>query len=215
MIIAVDGNVYVGKTTLVHQLSVKLGWPIVDEQNAFLPPTVAGRPFSWSDEHKCYLEAEVRRAEQHHQRSLVMDRSFLSLAAHATVIHQLGLADLRAEFLEALSRLWRAHRILIPSVIIWADCRYEDILKRSDRDPSRGTNPLFLSRAYVDRYSDWFRSLSIKVPLLSVNNTAGSEKFEQIIQNIITEKLQVKTVDWLEIVARHVNDDHQRRSFSK
>lgn len=214
MIIAVDGNVYAGKTTLVRQLSTKLGWPIVDEQNAFLPPAVSDRLFSWSHEHQRYVEAEGRRAERFCQRSLVVDRSFLSLAAHATVLHQLGLADLRVEFLESFLQLWLSHRVLIPAIVVWADCPYEDIIKRAAQDPNRGTDPLFLSRAYVDRYAHWFCSLFEKAPLFSVSISAGAEKLEQTMQAAITEKLQVNTVDWPEIVAQHVSGDHQRSSFN-
>lgn len=169
MIIAVEGNVYVGKTTLVHQLSRVLGLTAVAEQTSYLaePPR---QDLSWSEEHRRYVMAEKKRAESV-SGSQVLDRSFLSLAAHATILYRLGKADIRDEFLEDLRRLQAEGRILVPDRLIWVRCPHGLAIRRHRRDASRGTSPLFLEKRYYRLHNQWFQRLQTAVPLFEVDSS--------------------------------------------
>lgn len=130
MIISLDGNVFVGKTTLCNILSKKNSCNIISEYSDFLRKTDKSlQKFNFL-EHEKYLEIDIIRKKYLKNGINFLDRSFVSLSAHIYAVYKIGIADFREKHINLLNKLLNNGEIIIPNYYIFVTCNYNCVKKR-------------------------------------------------------------------------------------
>jgi deoxyadenosine/deoxycytidine kinase len=151
MIISIDGNVFSGKTALATALSQMFDAVIVAEHSDIINLRDV------SDEetvHDRYIETEATRALQHagEKRDIILDRSVISLCAHAYATHRLGGVDLRERTIMKLRAMMGREGMIIPDIRIHTVCAHATSIarwKKSGGDAgTKGTAPALLEKEY-------------------------------------------------------------------
>jgi len=155
MIAAIDGNVFAGKTTLLMSLSETLNADIVPEYSYFLELDESmSTPELRSPlkTHLRYLEADKARMSLLKNEINLLDRSFVSLAAHAHALFKAVGLDLREKHIKSIDRLVGRNDIIIPDKYIFLDVNYETCKERYLNNKQKGnpkkTDELFIRREY-------------------------------------------------------------------
>lgn len=129
-IVTIDGNVYTGKTTLCQYLKSR-GFVMVAEYEP-----VEGRMQSRMHIQKSYVDQEQQRVRQmmrellNGQQIFVLDRSFLSLAAHVRSLFLLEGIDIRESFTNYLELKLKAGQVVVPRLFIHLQNRWDILYKR-------------------------------------------------------------------------------------
>lgn len=154
MIIAFDGNVYTGKSSLVRSAALECGASVVGEHSQFLGAVVENNHVqsvaSAVSLQLSYFEAEASRIGilRTHGISLI-DRSFVSFAAHIFALYECHEIDVREWFLSELAKRIEAKQVIIPDVYCFVHCGIDTISKRLAGDRSRGTDTVYLQKDYL------------------------------------------------------------------
>lgn len=150
MKVSFDGNVFVGKSTVVSELSKYFGGTIIPEHSYFIEsvPSISEGSGVIATQ-KRYLEAELLRTGLVTAGVNFLDRSFLSILAHTYAIYKMGVADIRSDFLKLLLLSISKDEIIIPDVFIFIRCRYDVAKSRfMNGRQEKGTSDLYISEEY-------------------------------------------------------------------
>lgn len=149
-IIAIDGNVYTGKTSIARTA----GGIYIPEHNDF-PINLQNDP---RQTQKAYLKIDsIRRQCIISGRIHYLDRSFVSLCAHVWALYKSG-TDIREQFLSDLINSINAGEQIIPAAYIFVRCSYETALRRyqkNEREHPKGTAPQLIAREYFESVNEW------------------------------------------------------------
>lgn len=131
MIIALDGNVFVGKTTLCNIFSKKNNYNVVLEYSDFINKT-KNKSFKQVSflEHSKYLKLDNIRKKYLKNNINFVDRSFVSLSAHIYALYKNGIADFRREHINMFHQLLKNNYIIIPNCYVFVTCNYNCAKKR-------------------------------------------------------------------------------------
>lgn len=162
MIISFDGNVFAGKSTLIKALSQLLSMSVIGEQGDFLAPHA---PKYTLIEHaqavilqNSYLDAEEKRCSfATSDTDHLLDRSFISMAAHVSALAIMSGIDIREWFLAEFGRRLKTGKALVPDIFCFVRCAHDLIRKRAISDTARGTESLYYDERYltaVDRFNE-------------------------------------------------------------
>jgi deoxyadenosine/deoxycytidine kinase len=201
MIIALDGNVFVGKTTLCNIFSKKNNYNVVLEYSDFINKT-KNKSFKQVSflEHSKYLKLDNIRKKYLKNNINFVDRSFVSLSAHIYALYKNGIADFRREHINMFHQLLKNNYIIIPNCYVFVTCNYNCAKKRflleKRIDGKKGTPTFFINKGYFLAINE-FNSLwqkNIKSGLI-INTNHSAEKNNQIgINNNFFKKLTKKQI---------------------
>lgn len=129
MIIAFDGNVFSGKTALARALARAIDADVVAEHSDCVDLHGASDTRTVHDR---YINTEVMRAKRHagSRKSIILDRSAVSLCAHAYATYRLGGEDLRRRTITRLRAMADDDTIIIPDVLFHTVCSHATIISR-------------------------------------------------------------------------------------
>lgn len=157
LIIAFEGNVFTGKTTLIAEVSGKTGYRILPEHSDVVK--LPSSSSAW-DIQASYFAAEVARSRLIDKRHpSLLDRSVLSLCAHAFAVRQLGYASFGQHFTAALAGIIQDRTVIIPTHFVHVQCSHDIRLKRhlyncSSPNP-KNTDHTLLNRDYCHLFDQY------------------------------------------------------------
>lgn len=195
MIIALDGNVCTGKTTLQQYLK-NLGFAPVEEYCTFFDKTPAELPTQ-----RRYLLAEgMRQAKLDPSRNMVLDRSFISLCAHVWAQHRIDKEDMRASFLDDLCQEVSRKSVTLPDMFVHLRCTYQNLysrfLERETSSRALGTSRELIEPAYINEIDEfnaaWART--VPAPCLTIVTDCPVGSIDLSI--ILSFAKDVKNVDY-------------------
>ena len=171
MIIAFDGNVFTGKTSLIEKLHRVEQSSVIPEHGHFLRDIVIGED-AW-DIQKKYLGAERLRREYlsglSSEKLVLLDRSFVSMAAHVAALKTSKGIDIRTRFLRELVGDIQAGRVIIPNKFLFVRCDYEIIKARALKDAVKNTNPLYYGQEYLEAVDNFNRQWQEHFPGVAID----------------------------------------------
>ncbi len=161
MIISFDGNVFSGKTSLIKALSELSFGEKIDEQGAFLKNDIPSHVFSEKEiaisAQLNYLQAEEERMKHiDENKTCLLDRSFVSMAAHVYALYQVNNLDIRDWFLKEIEVRIYSGKVAIPDIFCFVTCDHEIIEKRASMNISRNTGNIYFNKRYlesIDRFN--------------------------------------------------------------
>ena len=155
MIVAFDGNVFAGKTTLIDCLTEKIGCRRIAEHTFFVDQIRREKKYSPEfNEHLCYLQVDDLRQKAVGKGVVMLDRSFVSLSAHIYALYFFSGIDLREKHLQSLKSFLRQKKIIIPDFYVFVSCDRKIAQKRFSAGQSailRGTQKMFIEKKYFSK----------------------------------------------------------------
>lgn len=164
-IIAFDGNVFVGKSTLLGELSGQVDGRVIPEHSFFVEqvPTDGIYEQCSIQTQEVYLKAESLRVPLIGIGTNLLDRSYISLVAHTYAVNKLRIVDMRRDFLEMLMSAMENGNVIIPDAYIVVRCRYAIAKSRfALGHEKKGTDDLYVSKEYfsaVDEFNSRWLSI--------------------------------------------------------
>jgi len=151
MIVAFDGNVFVGKTTLINHLSSQMKCQLIPEHSFFVNKIEERKKYSPElAEHLRYLRVDHQRIKMIKKGVNLLDRSFISLSAHVYALYASFGVDLRERHLAILKRFLFEKKIIVPDFYVFVYCEWKVARKRflNNVYDDRGTPDVFFSKKY-------------------------------------------------------------------
>jgi deoxyadenosine/deoxycytidine kinase len=154
MIVAFDGNVFSGKTSIIKELSSLCNSVYIDEQGAFMKTRVSNHGVSSRDQAislqlKYLIAEEERCAYIQDDKVNLLDRSFVSMAAHVFALHNIHSIDIREWFLQEIQRRMESGLVIIPDVFCFVRCGHDVISRRIAENKSKDTDCVYYSDKYL------------------------------------------------------------------
>jgi len=174
MIIAFDGNVFTGKTSLIKALSVMTDSVVINEHSDFLDAEVlnhdiTSREAAISLQLK-YLDAEERRCNRLKPNKMnLVDRSFVSMAAHIFALNHIHGVDIREWFLQEIQERIESKKVMIPDVFCFVKCERNIIIKRVHENNSRNTASTYYAGEYLDAIEYFNQNWADRVGSLTID----------------------------------------------
>ena len=166
MIITLDGNVFTGKTSLIEKFRQMEQCSVIPEHGHFLADIISGED-AWDMQRK-YLGAERRRHEYLSTLSfetlIILDRSFVSMAAHVVALNALRSIDIRSRFLSELIHDIQSGEVIIPDKFLFVRCGYGTIKARALKDIVKNTDPLYYDQEYLEVVDNFNRQWQGRFP---------------------------------------------------
>ena len=168
MIISFDGNVFSGKTSLIEALFSLGKFNLIGEHSSFLNTDIFTHNVTASEmatllQHN-YLEAEARRRSYIKVDEVnLIDRSFVSMAAHISALNSVRGIDIREWFLKEFNERLRMGKILVPDIYCFVRCGYDTIVERVGLNNSRNTDPIYYEERYLKAIQDFNQAWSSRV----------------------------------------------------
>lgn len=186
MIIAFDGNVFAGKTTLINYLTDKIDCWSVAEHTFFINKIKKGGGYSpVFNEHLRYLYVDRLRIKMINKGVSLIDRSFVSLSAHAYALYFSSGVDLREKHLEILRSFLQQKKIIIPNLYVFVSCEMGIAKKRLltvHNEPN-----MFIEKKYffaVEKFNLlWQKGLS-KSCIVGPSKTSHHQLTETITESV-------------------------------
>lgn len=193
MKVSFDGNVFVGKSTIISELSKSLGGVIIPDHSYFIEsvPFISEGSGVMATQQR-YLQVELLRTEFATEEVInILDRSFLSLLAHTYAIYKMCVADIRSDFLKLLLLSISKNEIIIPDVFVFIRCRYDVAKSRfMNGCQEKGTDSLYISKEYYSAvdifHSRWMAIYGGVEVDTSENLSTGS--YEILFKQIFSER---------------------------
>ncbi|MBU4369129.1 deoxynucleoside kinase [Patescibacteria group bacterium] len=185
MIIAFDGNVYTGKTTLIDNLIRYYSYNKISEYSNFFSEDKINKH---KEEHLIiqnkYLEIDVLRKKFiNHNKINLLDRSFISLTAHIWTLYKIKIVDIRKEYLKKLFFLMDNNNIILPNLFVYVTCNYKSAkvrYKQNERiSNAKKTLRYFIDFNYFHLIRLFNKRCSLFIPSLEINTD------KNLIMNII------------------------------
>ena len=205
MIIAFDGNVYTGKTTLIATLAKKMDANIVKEYSAYFDETTEERENGDNHlkiQHKYFTLDQKRKFSLSSKKINLLDRSFISLFAHVWALYNCGI-DIRKEVLGWFSFLLNKNEIIIPAVYIYVHCPFDLVKRRFLYNEKYGipknTADYLIEQKYFNSVRTFNKRVSKFLPSLCINTTFPLSKNITEITRFISNQseLQITTQNLL------------------
>lgn len=177
MIIAFDGNVFVGKTSLIEALSSLCSAIVVNEHGQFLDTNISTHVVTEKEMaiflQSKYFDAEEKRCVCIEKKQInFLDRSFVSMAAHVFALNLVSGIDIREWFLQEIQKRIKLGKVIIPDLFCFVRCDHKIINKRIAEDNSRGTDSVYFSEKYFGAIESLNKAWSDKVGGLMVDTSA-------------------------------------------
>ncbi len=192
-IIAFDGNVFVGKSTLLGKLSERIDGMVIPEHSFFVGQVpVDGTHKQCSIQtQEVYLKAESSRVPLIGIGTNLLDRSYLSLVAHTYAVNKLRIVDMRRDFLGMLMSAMENGRVIIPDAYIVVRCGYAIAKSRFVLGcEEKGTDDLYISKEYfsaVDEFNS--RWLSVHGGFeIDTSNNYSTKQFDELRTALFSRK---------------------------
>jgi deoxyadenosine/deoxycytidine kinase len=174
-IIALDGNVYTGKTSLINEFSKKKTINVLPEYASFFNETEFRYLSPIEIQHK-YLEAEkIRKSKLSFKKNTLLDRSIISQAGFVYASYKQGNFDLRKEFLYSLKQMQKNNELIIPHHFVHIKCDFKILKKRyieeEKSENAKNTDCKLLSKEYcflLDEFLSKFADFTINTTNLTV-----------------------------------------------
>lgn len=178
MIIAFDGNVFVGKTSLVRALALILPAIMIDEHSEFLSAhtlshIVTAEDVAVSLQSKYLIAEEKRCAYLKEGKINLLDRSFVSMSAHVFALNRISGIDIREEFLRGLQKKMESGKVVIPDVFYFVKCDHETIRGRISENSSKNTDPIYYTGEYLDAIEYFNKAWSGKIGGITIDTEAA------------------------------------------
>jgi deoxyadenosine/deoxycytidine kinase len=152
MIIAFDGNVFSGKTSLIEKLH-GLGKSGVIPEHSYFLENVSSEEDAWSVQKK-YINTEGKRHEYLSHLSagslILLDRSFVSMAAHVSALWTMRGIDIRSHFLHEIVSRIHSNNVIVPDKFCFVMCDYKIIRRRALKDTSKNTDRFYYAQNYLE-----------------------------------------------------------------
>jgi len=137
MIIAFDGNVFVGKTTLCKMYARENKGQVINEHSYFIDLLKKNNSVQTEfSSHYRYLLADALRMKVINGKKIFLDRSFVSTSAHIYALYQTKEWDFREEHLFYLEKFLQEQSIIVPDVFIFVLCEHDIAQERFLQDHS-------------------------------------------------------------------------------
>jgi len=212
MIISLDGNVFVGKTTLCNILSKKNNYNVVLEYSSFIKKIdKPSQQFSFL-EHKRYLQVDIIRKKYLRDGINFLDRSFVSLSAHIYALYKIGIADFRKKHINLFNKLLDNDGIIIPDYYIFVNCDYNSVKKRffleKEICDKKETPEFFINKNYylaINEFNSlWQKSIKNGLSVDTSNDSKKNNKinFDKKFSRKLNKKKIIKimkSIFWQEI----------------
>lgn len=173
MIISFDGNVFVGKTTIISNLSLRFGFNKMPEYGDVLSDIFLD--CDYKDVHKNnqerYLMVDKKRMNLIKEGVNLLDRSFVSMSAHIYALNKMKIMDIRDFYIARLAAHLGRKEIILPNKYIIVSCPYEVAYDRFvDGYSIKGTGQEYIKRDYFEYVNEFnFRWLE-SIPGLMVDS---------------------------------------------
>lgn len=191
MIIALDGNVFSGKTTLIKKIAKTSEYERVNDHSDYLRDFYS-EPSNYNSAKALqdrYLAAERERKQLSRSKKLLLDRSFVSMSAHVYAQAMTNSNDIRDWYLSKLESNIKANNFLVPELYIFTKVKRGDAIERYKNDSEKQTPRRLLNKHYftmIDRYNkiwvDKFEGLTLNTSQQSVKTLR-----DQVIQADLQE----------------------------
>ena len=154
MIIAFDGNVFSGKTSIIEAFTSLYPSVHIKEQGSFIKVCISSHEISSKemaiDLQIKYLAAEEERCVLIQDNKInLLDRSFVSMAAHVFALYKTQSVDIREWFLQEIRKRMESGSIIIPDEFYFVRCSYDVIFKRIVENTSKNTDPVYYTKKYL------------------------------------------------------------------
>ncbi|MSP71692.1 MAG: deoxynucleoside kinase [Myxococcales bacterium] len=192
--VAVEGPIGVGKSTLVHRLSERMGARLVMEvveENPFLPRFYEDRERFAFQTQLFFLMSRFRQQEELHQADLFLPNTLADY--HLLKDRIFAQLTLRHDELALYERVYRSleTQILQPDVLIYLSAPHDvliDRIRRRGRTFELDFDPGYL-RSVSEAYQHYFAHYR-GTPLLALDNTnldyvTQSEPVEEIYAQVM------------------------------
>lgn len=150
MILALDGNVYTGKTTLARTIASRMRYTLIPEYCEYVTPSRYGDASKALQ--RAYLDAERERKKSLPSASAVLDRSIVSQAAHVWARYMLEEEDTRQFFLDELKLMFQKGEIIVPDIHVHLRLSYDTLTSRFEtmnEVSEKGTPRQLVRRGYL------------------------------------------------------------------
>jgi deoxyadenosine/deoxycytidine kinase len=157
MIIAVDGNVYAGKTTLAKYLARENGMNLIKEYCEYIESIPLAFEFDSMEknEQMRYIRIERDRKKEVAVGNNILDRSFVSMSAHVYASYKCGLNDIRRFYLEELRSALNADQVIIPDYYILVICDHNVSKERMFLNNFKNTPSVFIDMDYYNYVNEY------------------------------------------------------------
>ena len=155
MIITFDGNVFVGKTSLIKELASLYDFNIIPEQGFFIKGEISSHAVT-AEKQAIFLQSKYLQAENKRclyintTKTNLLDRSFVSMAAHIFALYLVNGIDIRDWFLNEIRRQTELGQIIIPDIFCFIKCDHKIIKERADKNKDRDTDQVYFNEKYLD-----------------------------------------------------------------
>lgn len=174
-IIALDGNVYTGKTSIINELARDEHMEVLQEYSSFFNE-MDFRYLSQIELQKKYLEAEkIRKSKLSSKKDTLLDRSIISQAGFIYASYKLTNFDLRQEFLSFLKQMQKDNELIIPSLFVHIKCDFKTLEKRylhgEKSETTKNTDFKLSSKEYCglfDEFISKFADITVNTTDLTV-----------------------------------------------
>ena len=183
MIISIDGNVYLGKTSLITQLIDTFCWECVEEYDTDVDILESLEYHSRQD---YYFGLEKERLQFLSKPRLILDRSYLSFMAHAYAFDRLEEADLFSYTLSLLKHNIKGNVLQMDKMLFFVQNgkydRYYDIHQKTGEE-------ILYDDTYRQYIDEFFYKLAEKF------KQAGLDCFRLVFEG---EVISAELLQWLE-----------------
>lgn len=167
-IIAFDGNVYTGKTTIINQLSSLNNSLIIEEYEVMDQNVSLDSAEDFLNLQLLYLDQELKRKKLLNESEsdfIYIDRSFFSLSAHVYAIKKIRNIDIRKPFLSKLNYFIENCMIEIPLFFCFLTCPETVIKKRYEKGESllrrKNTPSIYVSENYLKAIEEFCEFINV------------------------------------------------------
>lgn len=204
MIISFDGNVFVGKTTIISNLSSKFGFNKIPEYSDFLNGISLNRDYK--NEHKNnqekYLMVDKERIDLIKDGINLLDRSFVSMSAHVYALNKINDIDIRDFYITRLDIYLSKKEIIIPNKYIIILSTHKIAYKRfTDGHSVKGTEPKYINKDYFNYINEFnLRWLELASGLMINSDMRASH--DKIIDFVYEKQSDVFTENYKEVIGK-------------
>ncbi len=186
MIVAFDGNVYSGKTTLAEALARKINANIVKEYSKYFDENYKKRKTKkdyFDIQQEYFLIDQKRKLSLLNSKINLVDRSFISLFANIWAIYKAGI-DIRKETIREFTLLLREDKIIVPTFFVNVECPYTLAKKRFifGKSSNKNTAEYLIRKDYFYFVRQFNKRIFNTLPFLQIDTTKTiNENLNKII----------------------------------
>lgn len=158
IVIALDGNVNVGKTTFLIKQTDKFGLNYIPEHSEYLNNIPDKDVFSNHEMnvHQRFMQTDELRIKDLIHGINLIDRSFVSFSAFAFALWKTGQSDIRNIFLKEFQKLLFGKKIIVPNTFMHFKEKHSIANNRHKNNNQKKLTPVFLIEKDFYNYFDIF-----------------------------------------------------------